>query len=31
MEALEEQCDRAARILGQGSLSMVDLFEDLNG
>jgi len=31
MEALEEQCDRAARILGQGSLSMADLFEDLNG
>jgi len=31
MEALEEQCDRAARILGQGSLSMSDLFEDLNG
>jgi hypothetical protein len=38
MEALEEQCDRAARMLGQGSpgggqgsLSMVDLFEDLNG
>ncbi len=31
MEALEEQCDRAARVLGQGSLSMADLFEDLNG
>jgi len=38
MEALEEQCDRAARMLGQGSpgggqgsLSMADLFEDLNG
>jgi len=31
MEALEEQCDRAARILGQGALSMADLFEDLNG
>jgi len=31
MEALEEQCDRAARILGQGLLSMADLFEDLNG
>ncbi|HLB74743.1 MAG TPA: hypothetical protein VJJ98_12040 [Sedimentisphaerales bacterium] len=31
MEALEKQCDRAARILGRGSLSMADLFEDLNG
>jgi len=31
MEALEEQCDRAARILGQGSLSMAVLLEDLNG
>ena len=31
MEALEEQCDRAARILGQGSLPMAVLVEDLNG
>ena len=31
MEALEEQCDRAARILGQGLLSMKDVVEESNG
>lgn len=31
MEALEEQCDRAARMLGQGLLSMKDVVEESNG
>jgi len=31
MEALEEQCDRAARILGQGLLSMKDVVDESNG
>lgn len=30
MEALEEQCDRAARMLGQGLLSMKDVVEESN-
>lgn len=31
MDALEEQCDRAARMLGQGLLSMKDVVEESNG
>jgi len=31
MKALEEQCDRAARMLGQGLLSMKDVVEESNG
>ena len=31
MAELEEQCDRAAAMFGPGSVSIADVYDDLNG